>query len=613
MIEYYKGAFSINLLLRISGSAVYRAMIPGLFSVCVYLWVAFKYNQIFNEDPVPLVHPQAMGMLISSVSLLIVFKANQAYNRHWEAYSRVFAMLSRWQDAAQHMVAYHFQCDHYIAMRPPSYFDHFDLNGMFLTRDRERHVQNLPQEISEARKLRKSINFVTDQKKRQRSERWDKFEEEVLVQEESETENLPEPLFEEIRLDGGWGKLFHDSRRSRNTFTYYNPMKTDEIPKEGFASYQGGRTPMLYLQEMVHLTSLLSAVALSTLRNDIDGAESPLDVYEIGSPWPEADPDKIKGKGRMSIYERFLRMVGADLSSSARTKYNASRPLSVIGGVSDAEIYFLQMAKGSYAKTVLAWNWLSEFMIREHIAGSTGVIGDALISRPMQFLGNGMAEYNHARKIMYVPFPFPHAQISVFFVAIVVPGIPILMDQYVSDNWLAALMTFFSVVGLFGLHEVSRELENPFRKPPNDVPICTLQAQSNEALITMFAGYHPDAYFGGFEPTTSGTPHDFCADDGSYFHARPKGDRTMSESSGHSQFNSSEGSESEGASGAGAINEGDDELDEIQKEMEEHVIAMRRLRAKLHARQRHRKAVFTSVSHGGTSSIDCSSRSQTDD
>jgi hypothetical protein len=54
---------------------------------------------------------------------------------------------------------------------------------------------------------------------------------------------------------------------------------------------KGGHTPPLFLQELAHLASLLMAVALSTLRNDIEGAESPLSVHVPGKPWPEVDPD----------------------------------------------------------------------------------------------------------------------------------------------------------------------------------------------------------------------------------------------------------------------------------------------------------------------------------
>lgn len=45
-----------------------------------------------------------------------------------------------------------------------------------------------------------------------------------------------------------------------------------------------------------------------------------------------------------------------------------------------------------------------------------------------------------------------------------------------------------------GVQEVARELEQPFRNAPNDLPLTTFQAQFNEALIAMYAGFHPDAW-----------------------------------------------------------------------------------------------------------------------
>lgn len=38
-------------------------------------------------------------------------------------------------------------------------------------------------------------------------------------------------------------------------------------------------------------------------------------------------------------------------------------------------------------------------------------------------------------------------------------------------------------------------VENPFRNVPNELPLVTFQAQYNEALIIMYAGFHPDAYW----------------------------------------------------------------------------------------------------------------------
>jgi len=508
MIQYYKGAFNFNLLCRFSGSSAYRGMLAGLVSLSFYFFYTFGNHELFTESGDPFYHPNAVLVLISAVSLIIVFKVNNSYSRHWEAYGRVFEMMGRFQDATQHMVAYHMQCDHFDAMRPPSYYDFFELNNMNLTRDRERALsvkqRDFSQRVVSARAIRKSINYVRDEKKQELSNEWDEFED---ANELDQEDSYPKYLQAKPRLDGGWGKLFNDRKTDFPTATYYNFSKPNEISREGFAGTQGGRTPDLLLQEMMHLTSLLSAVALSTLRNDVDDAESPLDMYRFGEEWPEVDSTKIKSI-KLSAWDRVRRIVGADLSPEERTKYNAARPLGVIGGVSEAEIRMLQMARGPYAKTQLAFNWVSEFFVRESLSGSVGKVESPLISRSMQFLSNGMVHYNHARKIMCIPFPFPHAQISVLYMLVIVPSVPLMLSQYTSAIWLGAMLSFLAVSCLCGLEEVSRELENPFRKPPNEIPICTLQAQFNEALIIAYSGYHPDAYFEDFLPRQSPEAHD---------------------------------------------------------------------------------------------------------
>jgi hypothetical protein len=305
--------------------------------------------------------------------------------------------------------------------------------------------------------------------------------------------SIPHFLSGRERLDGNWGALFPDGKA-----TFVDPKNRHVRHPMGFASFQGGRTPPVFLQELAHLASLMTAVALSTLRNDVDGAESPLDFYQIGSPWPEVDPREIPElhvKGFSRFIANLQYFLGVARTPEERTKYNAARPLSVLGGVSDNEITFLQMARGPYAKTQLCWMWLSEFITREHLAGTLGDVGAPIISRIIQFLGDGMVHYNHARKIMFIPFPFPHAQLSAVYVLVMIPMIPYMMDQYCLSSWIGCTLTFLSVACLSGIHEVARELENPFRNVPNELPVCTLMAEFNEALVTMYAGYHPDFFW----------------------------------------------------------------------------------------------------------------------
>eukprot|EP00548_Thalassiothrix_antarctica_P012172 CAMPEP_0194163454 /NCGR_PEP_ID=MMETSP0152-20130528/80054_1 /TAXON_ID=1049557 /ORGANISM="Thalassiothrix antarctica, Strain L6-D1" /LENGTH=366 /DNA_ID=CAMNT_0038873451 /DNA_START=544 /DNA_END=1644 /DNA_ORIENTATION=+ len=344
---------------------------------------------------------------------------------------------------------------------------------------------------------------------------------------------------------------------------------------KGFASNEGGRTPSLYLQELVHLTSLLCAVALSTLRNDNEDSESPLHFYTFGEAWPEEDPSKISSL-KLPLFEKLKRLVGADISPDAQTSYNASRPLGVIGGISEAEFRMLQMARGPCAKTQLAFNWLSEFCVREHLSGSTGSCQSPFISRSMQFLSNGMLQYNHARKIVYIPFPFPHAQLTAFFVIVILPSIPFVLEQYTKTKWLGALLSFLAVSCLCGLHEVSRELENPFRKPPNEIPVCTLQAQFNEALVTAYSGYHPDAYFAEFKPQhINPSQNSQSRSSQSQKPIQSLGQNGSSSKHTHENFSqiSSPILESEFP--------GDSEITKIQKEIEKHCDETQRLRCLL--------------------------------
>ena len=96
---------------------------------------------------------------------------------------------------------------------------------------------------------------------------------------------------------------------------------------------------------------------------------------------------------------------------------------------------------------------------------------------------------------MFIPFPFPHAQLSAIFVLVMSIIVPFMMAQFANEPWLGSILTFLLVTCLSGLHEVGRELENPYRNTPNEVPLCTLLAMYNEALIAMCSGYHPDGYW----------------------------------------------------------------------------------------------------------------------
>ena len=85
MIEYFKGAYGVNLLFRVYGSALYRGSLAGILAVLVFLAIELRWmrrNEKGAEaeaDELQLDHPYGVGVLVASVTFLIIFRANYGY------------------------------------------------------------------------------------------------------------------------------------------------------------------------------------------------------------------------------------------------------------------------------------------------------------------------------------------------------------------------------------------------------------------------------------------------------------------------------------------------------------------------------------------------------
>lgn len=88
---------------------------------------------------------------------------------------------------------------------------------------------------------------------------------------------------------------------------------------------------------------------------------------------------------------------------------------------------------------------------------------------------------------------------TAFFTIAVIFVFPILYHSYVNNLAFTCILNFVTVMCFLGIHEVARELENPFVNTPNDIPLATFQAQFNEALVSIYACFHPDAWWEGDE------------------------------------------------------------------------------------------------------------------
>jgi len=417
MIEYHDGGpFGIRLIFRAHGSAVIKAIIPASVSVLVLYGVmhhqGFDIAAPFDEKERLVGHPYAVGALLAAFSFLIVFRANFAYARYWEACQQVHHMHSKWTDMATCLAAFHYQSTLYSKIRPPAFGQH----------------ESLQHDIQLGRELNPC---TADEMRQQLDEMEEKERNGTFIGKVTRPIRVLSPMVDKSRhltrrvtgpradqCDGGGSHS--GSLVSNDTIA-----KVISVAPRLDGGLQGAE-PSLFLQEFAHLMSLMSAVAFSTLRGDGEGTEIPLMEYIPGSKWPPVDPDDLAAEIRQGFHSNnrviliFKWLLGLTRGKKERIFYNAARPLRVLGGVSDAEMHMLMNARGPSAKVALCSLWLNEYVTREHLSGSTNGVAAPIISRLYQYCSDGMAGFHQARKIAYTPFPFPHAQVTSLFVAVVV-------------------------------------------------------------------------------------------------------------------------------------------------------------------------------------------------
>lgn len=343
------------------GSAVFKSLTPAFLSSVIYL-LLYKFTDIeLDTDPDSddakeiLGHPYTIGAFVSALTFLLTFRLSFSYNRYWEACTAVHQMHSKWLDVGIDMAAFHLQSDRYDDRKPPAFGAHPDIKC--LERERERLLEPTMEE------LENQLEGVSDGAPSLRS----RF---TLLKKKRSTK--PKPAAKPKTKPRTAVKSInaaaqHKPPQHQDTFGFQQLNRLlfrKDAPKTVVKITTGERKnqydPSPFLLEGAHLLSLLSACAMSTLRNDLEQAESPLTTFKPGQPWPHVDPDDYSADVRkdwdMSTHRTWVvvkYLFGFSRTPATRTLYNAARPFRVVGGVSDAEISLLQSARGPMAKVAL--------------------------------------------------------------------------------------------------------------------------------------------------------------------------------------------------------------------------------------------------------------------
>jgi len=145
-------------------------------------------------------------------------------------------------------------------------------------------------------------------------------------------------------------------------------------------------------------------------------------------------------------------------------------------------------------KVEVVLQWIQRLIVENHKNGVVPV-APPILSRVFQEYSRGIVNLNNARKIAEFPFPFPLVQCITFMLGIHWFLIPIICASSIKSLWWAGTLTFVVVFSFWCIHFFSFELEMPFGRSTNHLPLEDMQVDMNESLLTLMhkhAQFPPD-------------------------------------------------------------------------------------------------------------------------
>jgi len=246
-------------------------------------------------------------------------------------------------------------------------------------------------------------------------------------------------------------------------------LSFDELSK-GAAGAAGPK----FRERVVHIMTLMSAVAMLELQG-------------------EDDPESYQAIVPFKPGEKF------DFYKNARDEddddENAEldiEELPVVGGMSDLEFRELMRANQEDAQV----HYLMQKMVRmvsqrQQLGGVAAP--PPIVSRIFQELSNGLLGFENAYKVARTPFPFPYAQIVQYLQLAFILSCPFVVVSYVDELALQMFFTFLGVFCFTSLNAVASELEDPFGRDANDLPLRFLHFQFVNKLNQLHRSQLTDA------------------------------------------------------------------------------------------------------------------------
>lgn len=190
-------------------------------------------------------------------------------------------------------------------------------------------------------------------------------------------------------------------------------------------------------------------------------------------------------------------------------------PLSIIGRMTEHERKCLRKANN---KVKILERWILEAISLYTLKGAI-LTEPPIVSRIYQELSNGNLGHQQAMKIAVVPFPFAFAQILTMLLVLFLFFVPVIIFVYTGGEVLTIGFVFITIIGFQIIHEIAMELENPFGKGANDLPLSSLHEawveMIKEIITSTMPNYKNQEQFKQFDSSNPAERHSPRSSEGS--------------------------------------------------------------------------------------------------
>jgi predicted membrane chloride channel (bestrophin family) len=185
--------------------------------------------------------------------------------------------------------------------------------------------------------------------------------------------------------------------------------------------------------------------------------------------------DAVQADRRLSITD------GHGIIKEMTVNERALVKLGCFGEVSSEELLRLN---GATDKVAIVLMWMEEAVSRGQIQGVL-LVAPPIMSRFYNELGNGLEGFNEAYRIALVPFPFCFSQMIGWCLVVFFFLCPAVAFCFTGGELLTSTLTFFAMMGFWGLNRLAMELENPFGCKVNHLPLAEMHHAFVESLAEM--------------------------------------------------------------------------------------------------------------------------------